>query len=126
MYRIQTLPGHKWIARWVIALAAVVGAVFLVAAFSARSAEPTQQQESVPVATALVTKRTVPIELRAIGNVEAYNAVAVRSLVAGELMKIHFQQGQDVKKGDLLFTIDPRPLEAALDQAQATLARDVA
>jgi multidrug efflux system membrane fusion protein len=80
--------------------------------------------EIVPVSIASVEKKTVPLTTRAIGNVEAYSTVAIRALVAGELTKIHFKQGQEVKKGDPLFTIDPRPLQAALDQAEGTLAKD--
>ena len=73
-----------------------------------------------------MTNRTIPLTTKAIGNVEAYATVAIRALVAGELVKIHFKQGQEVAKDDLLFTIDPRPLQAALDQAVGTLAKDKA
>lgn len=82
--------------------------------------------ETVPVQAAVASKQTVPIQVKAIGNVEAYNAVAVRAVVAGELQKIHFKQGQEVQKGDLLFTIDPRPLQAALDGALGQLGKDKA
>jgi multidrug efflux system membrane fusion protein len=58
--------------------------------------------------------------------VEAYSTVSVRPQVTGTLTRVHFKEGQDVKKGDLLFTIDPRPFEAALKQAEATLAKDLA
>jgi multidrug efflux system membrane fusion protein len=68
----------------------------------------------------------VPLQLRAVGNVEAYATVSVKSQVTGVLNKAHFREGQDVKKGQLLFTIDPRPFEAALKQAEANLARDTA
>jgi multidrug efflux system membrane fusion protein len=68
----------------------------------------------------------MPLQIRAVGNVEAYSTVSVKSQVTGVLMQAHFKEGQDVKKGQLLFTIDPRPLEAALKQAEANLARDVA
>jgi multidrug efflux system membrane fusion protein len=61
-----------------------------------------------------------------VGNVEAYSTVSIKSQVTGVLTEAHFKEGQDVKKGQLLFTIDPRPLEAALKQAEATLARDFA
>ena len=54
----------------------------------------------------------------------AYSTVAVKSRIAGQLFKVSFQEGQDVRKGDLLFTIDPRPFEGALKQAEANLARD--
>jgi multidrug efflux system membrane fusion protein len=80
--------------------------------------------EVVPVTAATVAQRSVPLTTKAIGNVEAFSTVAIRALVAGELVRIHFKQGQEVKKGDLLFTIDQRPLQAALDQAEGTLAKD--
>jgi multidrug efflux system membrane fusion protein len=72
------------------------------------------------------TQKTVPVQLRAIGNVQAYSTVTIKSKVGGELVRVHFIEGQDVKKGDLLFTIDPRPYEAALKQAEANLERDMA
>src|SRR5215831_1468714 len=78
---------------------------------------------TVPVTASDVTPRDVPVQVRAIGNVQAYATVSVLSLVGGELFKIHFTEGQEVKAGDLLFNIDPRPFEAALQQAQAQLAQ---
>ena len=71
-----------------------------------------------------VVQKTVPIQLRTIGNVEAYSTVSVKSQIGGVLTRVHFREGQDVNKGDLLFTIDPRPYEAALKQAEANLAKD--
>jgi len=79
----------------------------------------------VPVAVASVEQKAVPVQVQAIGTVEAYSVVSVKAQVGGELVRVHFKEGQDVRKGDLLFTIDPRPFEAALAQAQATLAKDV-
>jgi multidrug efflux system membrane fusion protein len=78
----------------------------------------------VPVLIAQAVQKTVPIQLHAIGTVEAYSTVSVRSQIDGKIAEIHFHEGEDVKKGDLLVTIDPRPLQAALHQAQANLARD--
>jgi multidrug efflux system membrane fusion protein len=75
---------------------------------------------------ASVVQKTVPVQVRAIGAVEAYSTIMVKSQVEGELMRVHFKEGQDVKKGDPLFTIDPRPFEAALRQAEANLAKDMA
>lgn len=83
-------------------------------------------KETVPVTVAVVVQRDIPVQLRAIGNVEAYSTVSVKSQVEGQLAHVHFVEGQPVKKGDLLFTIDPRPFESALRQAEATVARDVA
>ena len=81
---------------------------------------------AVPVLVAPVTERDVPMDLKAIGNVEAYATVAIKSRLAGQLVQVNFQEGQDVKEGELLFVIDPRPYEAALKQAQANLERDKA
>jgi membrane fusion protein, multidrug efflux system len=78
---------------------------------------------AVPVAVTEVAQRDVPVQLRAIGNVQAYATVSVLSQLGGEVFQIHFTEGQEVKAGDLLFTIDPRPYQAALQQAQAQLAQ---
>ena len=80
----------------------------------------------VPVLVATVTEKTVPVELKVIGNVEAYSTVSIKSRLAGQLVQVNFKEGQDVKQGDLLFVIDPRPYEAALRQVEANLARDKA
>jgi len=90
-----------------------------------KSGQPVKK-EGMPVTVSTVIQKTVPVQLRAIGNVEAYSTVSVKSQIGGELIRIHFKEGQDVKKGDILFTIDPRPYEAALKQAEANLARDTA
>lgn len=86
----------------------------------------TPKKEAVPVTTGRVVQKTVPVQIKAIGNVEAYSVVAIKSQVSGELTDVYFREGQDVKKGDLIFTIDPRPFEASLRQAEATLSRDIA
>jgi multidrug efflux system membrane fusion protein len=85
-----------------------------------------RSREAVPVLIATATQKTMPLQIRAVGNVEAYSTVSVKSQVTGVLTQAHFKEGQNVKKGQLLFTIDPRPFEAALKQAEANLARDVA
>jgi multidrug efflux system membrane fusion protein len=74
----------------------------------------------------MAVKRDVPLELDAIGTVEPINMVQVKSQIAGEITSVNFTEGQDVKKGQLLFTIDRRPLEAELRRAEATLAKDTA
>jgi len=73
-----------------------------------------------------VIQKNVPVQIRVIGTVEAYSVVSVKTVVGGELVRVYFTEGQDVKKGDPLFLIDPRPFEAALKQAEANLARDMA
>ena len=82
--------------------------------------------EVVPVEVASVTQQDVPIQIKSIGNVEAQNTVAVRSQVEGTLLRVAFAPGQEVKKGDLLFMIDPRPLQAQLSQAEANLLKAMA
>ena len=78
----------------------------------------------VPVLVAKAIRKTVAQRLHAIGRVEAYSTVEIKSQINGQVMQVHFKEGQDVNKGDLLFTIDPRPFEAALNQALADLNRD--
>jgi multidrug efflux system membrane fusion protein len=81
---------------------------------------------AVPVTVAKALKKTVPIELSAIGTAEAYSTVSIKGQVNAVLKEVHFKQGDFVKKGDLLFTLDARPFQASLAQAQANLARDKA
>lgn len=80
----------------------------------------------VPVAVSKVVKRDVPIDVQAVGNVEASSTVTVKSQVSGELTKVFFREGDFVKKGDELFNVDARTYEAQLNQALANLAKDEA
>jgi len=84
----------------------------------------TKGAPAVPVLVSAVVQKPMPVELPAIGNVQAYSTVVVKSLVEGTLTQAYFKEGQEVKKGDLLFTIDFRPFEVQLKQAEANLARD--
>src|SRR6476469_709191 len=81
---------------------------------------------AAPVRIATVASRTMPVELQAIGNVEAISTVSIKAQISGQLMRVHFKEGDFVKKGQLLFTIDRQPFEAALRQAEGTLAKDEA
>ena len=81
---------------------------------------------AVPVTVAKVVQKPMPLEVRVIGAVEASSNVAVHAQITGELTSVHFNEGDDVKSGDVLFEFDRRPLEAALKQAEANLERDVA
>lgn len=83
-------------------------------------------EEKVPVAVATATQKDVPVQIRVIGNVIPVSTVQVRALVGGQLDRVWFREGDDVKRGQRLFTIDPRPYESALAQAKANLARDEA
>jgi multidrug efflux system membrane fusion protein len=80
----------------------------------------------VMVTTATAVEKPMAVNVRAVGNVEPSSYVDVRSQVNGQLLSVEFQEGQDVQAGQLLFTIDARPFEVALQQAQAQLARDTA
>ncbi len=91
-----------------------------------REARPAAAEEKVPVAVATAEQKTVPVEVTAIGHVEPANTVAVRAQVSGQLQKVWFREGDDVRRGSLLFTIDPRPYRNAVVQAEAALARDLA
>lgn len=80
--------------------------------------------ETVPVTVGTVLRQAVPLEISAIGNVQPYTTVAVTARVGGQVDRVGFRQGQDVRKGDVLFVIDRRPYESALAQARANLERD--
>jgi multidrug efflux system membrane fusion protein len=93
---------------------------------SAAADKKTNGSLIVPVVVTQAVAQDFPIELRNIGNVEAYATVTIRSQITGQITKIHFREGQEVKAGDMLFTIDPRPAQGALRQAEADLKRDQA
>jgi len=84
------------------------------------------QDPAVPVTVATVVQKPMPIRTNVIGSAEAFSTVAIRAQITGELTSVNFKEGDDVAKGQVLFTLDRRPLEAALQQAQANLARDQA
>jgi multidrug efflux system membrane fusion protein len=99
-------------------------AIFSSACSNDKSRKPVSAP--IPVTVSAAIQKMVPVQLRVIGNVQAYSTVTVKSLVGGELVGVNFTEGQDVKKGDLLFTIDSQPFEAALKQAEANLQKDLA
>jgi membrane fusion protein, multidrug efflux system len=106
----------------------IVGLLFLsISGCSDKKSDGAKKRDRVvPVVVSTVEEKTVPVQLSAIGNVEAYATVAVKARVTGELKEIHFREGQDVSQGSLLFTIDPDPFVADLKRAQANLAKDIA
>jgi multidrug efflux system membrane fusion protein len=81
---------------------------------------------AVPVSVARVEQQAMPVRLRAIGNVEAFATVSIKARVDGQINSVNFREGDPLKKGDVLFRIDPRPYEAALRQAEANRMRDIA
>ena len=90
------------------------------------SVQAAKQAPEAPVTVATVASRTMPVQLQAIGNVEAISTVNIKAQISGQLVGVHFQEGDFVKKGQLLFTIDRAPFEADLRRAEGTLAKDVA
>ena len=106
------------------AAAAAMAATLVAAAACGKKEARGGAPEAAPVAVATVAKQDVPLDVRAIGHVDPYLTVAVKARVGGEVVRLGFREGQDVRKGDLLFQIDPRPYQAALAQAQAQLERD--
>lgn len=80
---------------------------------------------TVPVTVAVAVQKDVPVQLSAIGNVEAYNTVSIRARIGGELQKVFFKEGDEIQEGANLILLDPRPYAAALKQAEANLARDL-
>jgi multidrug efflux system membrane fusion protein len=81
---------------------------------------------AVPVTVAPVITKAMPIEISVIGTAEAFSNVGIRSQITGQLEKVNFTEGDDVQQGQVLFTLDRRPLELALREAQANLERDTA
>jgi membrane fusion protein, multidrug efflux system len=87
---------------------------------------PKEPPKGAPVTIGSAIQKSIPIQARAIGTVEAYSTVSVKTMVGGQILKVGFSEGQDVRKGDLLFEIDPAPYQAALKMAEAARARDIA
>src|SRR5437879_2367330 len=82
--------------------------------------------QAVPVTVSTVVQKSMPIEIRVIGAVEAYSVVSMHAQITGQLTDVNFKEGEDVQKDQILFRLDRRPLEAAMMQAQANLQRDIA
>ncbi len=112
--------GAHSIPRWAYLLFAVLAVLVLLRTFQRGvGTSGTAQAPVRPVTVAKVVAKDVPLYLDEIGTCAAYETVQVQAQINGVIIGRHFQDGSDVKKGDLLFTIDPRPFQAALDQAQA-------
>lgn len=111
----------KHIARMVFLLL-----VFLTGAACTATKEQPKAKPPVPVKVAQAQQKNVPVRIKAIGTVEAFTSVALKSQVSGQVTRIHFREGSDVKKGDLLISIDPEPFRATLSHYEATLVKDQA
>jgi membrane fusion protein, multidrug efflux system len=121
---VSTLLGHRS-AGFLIVLSALP-ILSSCAKDDASAQSPRSGPPPVPVVVAQVEQRDSPVQLREMAIVEPYTTVTIKPQVAGQLTTVHFSEGQDVKRGDLLFTIDPRSFEAELQVANANLARDEA
>jgi len=117
---IRGITGGLW--RVVFALPLVLFVVFTACA---KKEGPKKAKPPVPVLACQVGSKDVPVVLQAIGNVEPYATVSIKSLVSGEVTGVNFSEGQDVRKGQLLFNIDPRPIEADLKRAEGVLSKDM-
>lgn len=130
----SSVPSLKRLGRrrsWFIAVAVVVlAAAALVThlATGSRANEPTKARGSaaVPVTVIAVAEQAMPVRIAAIGNVEPFATVAVKARVDGQILEVAFKEGEEVREGQVLFRIDPRPFEAQLRQAEATHLRDTA
>jgi membrane fusion protein, multidrug efflux system len=114
------------VARYRIVILAVIVLVVSTAACSRSPKRAEPRQQAVPVTVTAVQQKPVPVELRAIGTVVPTESVTVRARIGGTLLEIRFKEGDDVTGSAVLFTIDPRPLEADLRQAEANLAKATA
>ena len=111
----------------VIVVLAVAGGAFLWARYGVTArGSAAKGPPAVPVSVGKVQLKDVPMRLSAIGNVEPFTSVAIKARVDGQIVQVHFKEGDRVRRGDVLFQIDPRPFEASLAQAQANLAKDQA
>ncbi len=120
----RTRRTNQTIPRWAYLLFVVLAAFVLYRIFQHRAIEAkAAQPQGRPVLVAKVITKDVPLYLDEIGTCAAYEMVQVQAQVSGQIVARNFQDGADVKKGDLLFTIDPRPYQAALEQAQGQLAQ---
>ncbi len=119
---------QKWRVRKGLVLALLGGGLVSLAACGKKqevqAAAPTQR--AAPVVVASAVQRDIPVQVLAIGNVESYQTVQIRSQVNGQIDGVHFKEGDEVRKGQLLFTLDKRPFQAALEQAKGNLQRDEA
>lgn len=100
--------------------------VWRFAPFSVRATQPPPAQPQVPVSAGTAEARDVPVYVEGLGTVQAFNTVSVKTRVDGQIVKVFFREGQEVKAGDSLFQIDPRPFENAVQQAEATKEKDEA
>ena len=127
MIRSHRWNSHSYMHRaWRTVAPAVFAAMFALASGCTKQQAAPSARPPTTVKVGKVTQKTMPVEVTAVGNVEAISTISIRAQVPGEVQDVHFKEGEFVTKGQVLLTIDPRPYRAALAQAQAALARDKA
>jgi multidrug efflux system membrane fusion protein len=117
---------RKWPVVGMVLVGVGLATYYGTSSFSAKPAAPRQPAPRVPVEAITVEPSDVPIYLNGLGTVQAFNSVVVKSRVDGQIIKINYSEGMDVHAGDMLVEIDPRPFQAALDQASGTKLKDEA
>jgi membrane fusion protein, multidrug efflux system len=125
------IKSMKLVLPGIACAAALAGTLFVFSGSELRAQDATRVKNAtseppVPVLVAKVAQQTVAVRIPAIGNVESYATVALKSRVDGQIVQVNFKEGQKVRKGEVMFKIDSRPFEATLRQAEANLMRDTA
>jgi len=121
-----TAGWRRWQVLLPVCLALAIAVVLVVRSVEAAAVKPVVVVRTVPVVTAVVRKADMPVNLTGLGTVVPTDAVTVHTRVDGQLMVVHFREGQTVQKGDLLMQIDPRPYQVQLLQAEGQMAKDEA
>ena len=121
----MNLKEHRRCTWRILAPAALASLGVLASGCTKQQAAP-QPRAAIPVVVGTVKIKAMPVEVIAVGHVEPVSTVSIEAQVPGQLLDVHFKEGDFVRKGQLLLTLDPRPYEAALSQAKAALARDKA
>lgn len=99
--------------------------IFLLICTSCTAKKEVKAKPPVPVTVVQARQKDVPIQVKAIGNIEAFTSVAIKSQVNGQIARVHFREGSDIQKGALLFSLDPEPFQATLSQCEAALDKDL-
>jgi len=127
---LELKPSNKWVGPVVlIALVILAGVGFFASRAitkPSKSSKLDTKERPIPVMVGTVSEKTVPVQLQAIGNVQPWSTVSITPQAGGIITGVFFKKGQELKKGQLLFTLDDRPQVAAIQQAQGVLAKDIA
>jgi len=124
----RSQPRRLW---WLLGAGVVFAGVAALVTYLATNSRANEAAKGrapaiIPVTVAIVVKQAMPVQIAAIGNVEPFATVSVKARVDGQILEVSFKEGEEVREGQVLFRIDPRPFEAALRQADATHQRDTA